>query len=201
MGLPLGFFLALCAILLPTSTSQKASIDVYASAIESWRIGSAGTPWLDDVAADPALENQWIHPAPNGHVVADRMAGPVAMAAPFYLSAGSSPDSFSIVPAARAAALATALTGLLLFLCLRSRLGPMLSAVATTGFVLGTPTWSVSADAPWTHTITQLGLAGAAYGASRERWWLVGLFLGVGAWGRPHIVVVAAVLGLGAVRR
>ena len=49
----------------------------------------------------------------------------------------------------------------------------------------------------WTHPVTQLGLAGAAFAASRSRWWLAGAFLGVGMLGRPHLALVAAILGVG----
>jgi hypothetical protein len=41
------------------------------------------------------------------------------------------------------------------------------------------------------------GLAGAAWAASRERWLLTGLWFAVGILGRPHVALIAAVVGLG----
>jgi alpha-1,2-mannosyltransferase len=45
--------------------------------------------------------------------------------------------------------------------------------------------------------MTMFGLAGAALAASRDRWWLAGISIGIGMWARPHIGLVAAVIGLG----
>lgn len=191
-------FLGVALVLSLTSTRGVASIDTTAPAVEAWHIATTGSPWLDSVGRGVIDGNPWIHSVPNGHVVADRMAGSVLVCVPAYWVADRfGVHEFSMVPAGIASAFATAGTALLLFLALRPRLRTQLASLAALAFCFATPTWAVSGDAPWTHTITQLGLAGAAYAAEKSSWWLVGAFCGVALLGRPHLVVVAAVIGLG----
>lgn len=196
---PMLLFAVLLAVFALTSTRGAASTDDHAPAVEAWRIASSGSPWLEDVMTDEFAKDNWLHEVPNGHIVADRMAGPVVLSVPFYwlLDRSSDPGDFSMVPGGFAAAFLTAWTGVLMFLALRRRLGDLLGGAVALAFCLATPTWAVSADGPWTHTVTQFGIAGAAYGASRRNWWLAGLFMGAGIWGRPHLALIATVLGLG----
>jgi len=191
-------FVCLFVLFGLTSSRGFMCVDPEASTIEAWQLVATGAPWLDD--ADPSVpENRWVHRAPNGHLTADRMAGSVALAVPGYLllGTGGKAGEFSAVPAGLAAAFLTAGTGVLMMLALRRRCGPGLATAAAVAFALGTPTWSVSADAPWTHTVTQFGLAGAALGLARRNYWLTGVFLAVAMTGRPHVALVAAVVGLG----
>lgn len=196
---PLVLFLATFTIFALTACRSYTHIDAHAATVESWRIAATGTPWLEGSMDRLMRENKYIGEAPNGHVVGKRMAGPVLAGIPFYLLLNRSPDveSFSRVPGGIAAAGWTAGAVLLMFLALRPRLGTRLSLGSAVVFAFGTPTWSVSANMLWTHPVTQLGLAGAAFAASRSRWWLAGVFLGVGMLGRPHVALVAALLGLG----
>lgn len=183
-----------------TVTSDSVSVDAHAAAVQSWRIASTGSPWLDDIAESEEVAKDWfISEAPNGHVVAQRMAGPILLGIPAYASLHRDPDptTFSLLPGGLAAACITALTTLLLYLAARSHCSQRLSLAGAGAFALATPTWSVSADALWTHSVTQFGLMGAAFAASRDRWWLAGTFLAVGMFGRPHLALVAAVVGLG----
>lgn len=194
--------------LLFAGTAERHGVgtDAYAASAEAWRISTSGSPWMDgiDVTDLKGVHNRielgrWIEPAPNGHVVAQRMAGPVLAALPFYLLLAHDPDptAFSLAPGAVAAAAWTSLSVVLLFLALRRRLGDALATAVGLAFAFATPTWAVSANGVWTHTVTQLGLAGATYMLSRERWWLAGVFFGIGMLGRPHLAVVAALVGLG----
>ena len=195
---PVLMFSALVLLFAATSTRGVGSTDDHAPAVEAWRIASAGTPWLEGALhGTHVAPDEWLHKVPNGHVVADRMAGPVLISIPFYALLDRDAHRFTLVPGGLAAAVFTAGTATLMFLALRRRLGHRVGGVCALAFALATPTWSVSADGPWTHTLTQFGLAGAAFGASRKSWWLTGLFLGVGILGRPHLALVAAVLGLG----
>ena len=120
-------------------------------------------------------------------------------AVPFYaiLDRSADPASFTVMPGGIAASFYCALAVALLFLALRRYLPDKAALGATLVFAFTTPTWSVSANGMWTHPLTQLGIAGAAYSASRNRWWLTGAFFGVGMLGRPHVALVAAVLGVG----
>jgi alpha-1,2-mannosyltransferase len=42
-----------------------------------------------------------------------------------------------------------------------------------------------------------LGIAGMAWAASGDRWWWAGVFGGIALWGRLHVALIVAVLGLG----
>jgi alpha-1,2-mannosyltransferase len=194
---------------LYAGTAERHAVgnDAYASSVEAWRMTSAGTPWLDglDVTSIKGVhskieQGRWLLPAANGHVVAQRMAGTVLASVPFYWVLGSDDTritSFSLTPASLAAATWTAFTVMLMFLALRRRAGVPLALAGALTFGFATPTWAVSANGTWTHTLTQFGIAGAAYALGRRSWWLAGLFLAVGMLARPHLAIIAAVVGLG----
>jgi alpha-1,2-mannosyltransferase len=195
-------------LLLFAGTAERHGVgtDAYAASAEAWRVSTTGSPWMDgiDVTDLKGVHNRielgrWIEPAPNGHVVAQRMAGPVLAAMPFYLVLAHDPDpsAFSLTPGALAGATWTSAAVALLFLALRRRLSDALAAAAALTFAFATPTWAVSANGVWTHTVTQFGLAGAAYMLSRDRWWMAGALFGIGMLGRPHLALVAACVGLG----
>ena len=191
---------------LTAQTSSKVSVDVYSSSIAAWRIAHTGEPWLDGV--DTTQINGYgslpdatvfIAEARNGHRVSHRLPGVVAAAVPAYWIAGggSGPEDFSMGPEAITAALLTAGSVLALFLSLRRRAGDTRALAAVMVLAVATPVWSVAANAMWTHTITVFGLAWMAWAASRERWWLVGVFGGVAICGRLHVALIVAVLGTG----
>lgn len=77
------------------------------------------------------------------------------------------------------------------------RVGTLAAATAALVFAFATPMWSVAANALWTHTVTTLGITGMAWASDRQRWWLVGVFGGIALWGRVHVSLIVAVLGLG----
>jgi alpha-1,2-mannosyltransferase len=183
-----------------TATRESVSVDAHAASVQAWRIASVGSPWLDDIAgSDEVAQDFFISEASNGHVVAMRMAGPVLLGVPAYALLHRDPDPtrFTLTPAGVAASVTTAFSVLLLYLAVRRFVGEAASLAGAAVFALATPTWSVSADGLWTHTLTQFGIAGAAYALSRDRWWLAGVLLGAGMLGRPHLAVVAAIVGLG----
>lgn len=193
----LAVLVAALLVYVPTAAYHQIHIDVEAATAESWHIAATGDPDLTGDLTAKMATNKFFGETADGRVVGMRMAGPVLAALPFYWVAGADTDHFGYGPGAVAAAAVTAVTVLLLFLALRRRLPERTALVATAVVALGTPTWSVSANMMWTHTVTQLGLAGAAWALGRGRWWWAGLFLGVGMLGRPHIALVAALLGLG----
>jgi alpha-1,2-mannosyltransferase len=206
--LPLALFVGVFGMYFLTSAKSEVNVDAYAASAGSWRIATAGTPWMDGLDVkrldathgdDDRRNGQWISESPNGHVTAQRMAGPIIVGVPFYwlFADGDQEEDFDLRPAALASSVLTAGTVLLLFLALRHRASPLLATAGALLFAFATPTWLVSANGLWTHTVTQLGIAGAAYAAARDRWWLVGALLGVGIFGRPHVAVIAAVVGLG----
>ena len=188
-------FVVVCTVYSASAARNEMHMDAHAAAVESWHIATTGSPWLEGDLDEQMRSNPFIGKAPNGHVVALRMAGPVLAAIPFYGVLGSS--QFGFVPGGIAGAFWSALTVSLMYAALRSRSSRGRSVLAAAAFGFATPVWTVAADQPWTHTVTLLGIAGAAFGASRERWWIVGLFLALAMLGRPHIAIVAATLGIG----
>ena len=204
--LPLVLFLATLGVFAATAERHHINTDAYAASAGAWRLASTGSPWMDGIEVKELKgthgaekRGTWLSDAPNGHVVTQRMAGPILAGLPFYLllDRGSAPAGFSIAAGGIAASVVSAAAVLLIFLSVRRKLPPSVALAAALAFGLATPTWSVSANGLWTHPVTQLGIAGAAYALSRERWWLAGAFLGVGMLGRPHIALIAAVVGLG----
>lgn len=209
------FWVLLLALYAATISTAWKTPDVTSAEAASWRIAHTGEPWVDGLEGDLYIlridVDETFEPwsklilfsttnAENGHAVITRTPGVIAAGVPAYwiqarLDPGSA-DSLSAVPGALTGALLAAATVLLLLLAVRD-LVPF-RALLGLGLAVGlaTPYWSVLADALWTHGVTTLGIAGMAWAARRERWWLVGLFGGVGLWGRLHVVVIVAVLGL-----
>ena len=210
MVVPLLLFVGVFSVYFATAERDGVNVDAYAASAGAWRIATAGTPWFDDLDVkkiegthkDKGVNRngQWILESPNGHVTVQRMPGPILAGVPFYWlsgDSGTSESDFELGPAALAASVITASAVLLMFLTLRRHVSTPLAVTASLVLAFATPMWTVSANGLWTHPLTQLGVAGAAYGASRRNWWLAGVFLGVGMLGRPHLALVAAVLGLG----
>lgn len=204
----IAIFLSTFTLYFATAERDAVNIDAWAASTGSWALATTGTPWLDGMDVyqlsgtheGVTWQDYWVAESANGHLTPQRMAGPVVLGAPFYWlmgSSGASEADFSLRPAALAASLTTALVVLMLYLAMVPRAGRLIAAAGVLAFAFTTPTWTISANGLWTHPVTQLGVAGAAFAASRSRWWLAGVFLGVGMWGRPHLALIAAVLGLG----
>ena len=197
---PVIIFLVALAVYLPTASRGSTSVDVFDSALASWRIADTGAPWLEDfdldsLGKDTEQVERFIGTAANGHVVVNRSPGVIAASVPAYVLASS--GTFSTTPQALTAGLLAALAVMLMYLALVTRLSPRIAAVATAVFGLTTPVWSVAADGMWPHTLTILGISGMAWAAATERWWLVGVFGSIALWGRVHVSIVVAVVGLG----
>ena len=202
--LPLAVLLAALAVFLPTIATEDANPDSYAASASAWRIATTGLPWMDDV--DQYEMEGSIIPGPNwtvtgadGHLVHSRSAGVVLAGVPFYwlLNNTEDPRSYQQWTGGVAAATLSAVAVMLLFLALRRVVSPSLALVVTAAYACATPVWTISANSLWTHTVTQLGLAGAIWAMVQGRWLLAGSFLGLGLFGRPHLAIIAAVLGLG----
>lgn len=186
-----------------TSARTLVNDDVYGAGLASWRIASTGEPWLEGVATEEIgitrTHDGWAVVAANGHLVNPRSPGVVAAGTPAYWlsGAGTDPDDFSLAPGALTAALLAALTGMLLFLTISRSVSQPVSLLVVATFAVATPMWSVAGNGVWTHTVTTLGIVGMAWAADRGKWWLVGLFGAIGLWGRVHVALIVAILGLG----
>jgi alpha-1,2-mannosyltransferase len=183
---------AVCALVyVPTASLRyEVSIDVQAAVLPAIQIARTGTPWLNGL---DLLGNPWLSEI-GEHAVSNRPIGISLLAVPFYLVAGS---PFLLWPSAVAAAVCTAGAVAMAHMALRRLVPPATAASVTFVFAFATPTWTVSADGLWGHTATQLSIAAALLAASRGRLWLVGVALGLGILARPHVAVVALVVGLG----
>lgn len=196
---PVALFLTVFAVYLCSAPRDGIHVDAQAATVEAWHIAATGSPWLEGDLTDWMESNEFIGLAPNGHTVALRAAGPVIAGLPFYwlLDDDEGPHGFSLAPGSLAASTLVALAVLFLFLALRTLVSQRVAITCALAFALTTPTWTVSAAMLWTHTVTQLGICGAAFASSRQRWWLAGVFLGAGMLARPHLAVIAALLGVG----
>lgn len=216
-------------IFLATTTPGPVSIDIGSSEVAAWTIVRTGAPWIDNLAPEDAAPTWpgglryvrasrsvgghtivvptpmvWIGTGRDGHRVIDRTPGAIVAALPAYAVAallgdrsGPPPQwperlTTALLAAWALALMAAALAGFV----------PRRAAVLSTlGLGFATPFWSAGADQLWTHCVTAVGIAGMAYAAQRDRWWLVGVFAGVGLWGRLHVAVIAAVVGLAVASR
>lgn len=199
-GAALVVFVLCLAFFLPTAARTTTHIDVDHAGVAGWRIAETGAPWMDDMDVDGFAEKhdfepKFIGPAPNGHTLVHRSPGVVASAVPAYWLAPG--DDFSTTPQALWAALITALSMAVLCLALARRVSPRTAAASALVVALTTPVWTICANGLWTHTITLLGLVTMAWAAERNRWVAAGLAGGLALWGRVHMTLVVAVVGLG----
>lgn len=198
----IGGLLAVLLLALYVATAGATpSVDTASASLQGWRIATTGQPWLEDVDLDalpydPQDPPWWIGEA-AGHDVVFRSPGVTAASTLAYLGGDDDPARFRVLPASLLAAVLAWLAMLLLYGALHPSLGRRTSLAVTAVVALGTPVWSVAADAMWPHTLTVLGLAGMAYAASRERWLLAGVLGGLGLTGRLHLSLVVGLLGAG----
>lgn len=191
--------LCVLAGLYALTTNPDPSPDAWTADFAARHIALTGDP-VPDISDFPLLDDNviretWIVETADGREAVGRAPGVIAAVVPAYALAR--PDTVSPLPGALTAALLSAVAVTLFFLLLRDRIGTHRALVGALLLGLGTPVWSVSADAIWPHTLTTLGIVGAAWAADRGRWWLAGALGGVMLWGRLHAAVICAVLGLG----
>lgn len=184
---------ALSLVYLLTATTGGNQVnDTYATALAAHRLATHGDLTLDDYGIT-SEELPWLKEV-DGRLVSNRFPGAIFAGVPFYALVGRA--EFSPVPAALASATLTALAMAVLYLVLR-RVTPAGPALVATGIAaLATPTWTVSADALWTHGPGQLWLAIAMLGLATERYAGSGLGFAAGLFTRPQTGVFAAVAGL-----
>lgn len=194
----LAVFLLTLLVYAPTVAKDAVSTDTAVSSWTSWQIAQTGQPWMEGL--DLREDEQpitYFRENPDGHTITTRSPGPIWAATPFYLGADGDLEDIDYRRSGLAVALLAAGAVTFLFLALRPAMGTRAAGGVAAVAALTTPMWSVSADALWTHSVTTFGIAGAAWAASRNRWWLAGAFLGVGLLGRLHVALIAAILGLG----
>ncbi len=169
--------------------------DAHATAVAAWQLAHHGNATLT------AFHGQfpWLYAA-DGRYVTNRLPGTIFWAAPFYALIG--PTSYPpIYPSALAAVVASAIAiGLAYALCCRVA-SRRQAAAAALALAFATGTWTVSAKELWTHGPAQAAVLLTVLCYSHRRWLLAGIPAGFAILIRPHLGVVAVVLGVAAAIR
>ena len=189
-------------VYLTTATYSVYQVnDTKVTAVSAWSLGTQGTlalpgEWHDDL--------RWTYGGRDGRLYSNRFPGAIFWGSGFYaanevvLPRGevSHPDLVNFGPAGVAAATAAAMAAGLSFVLFRRLAGRRLALAATVVFAFGTGTWSVSADALWTHGPGQLALVLGMIGMSAAHHSRAGLAFGASVLCRPHLAVVPAAAGI-----
>lgn len=207
-ALPLGLvlFVVLGLVYGLTATYRlNQSVDTVNTAVQAHQIAVTGS---SDVAGiEGMLDHGQVVPG-RGGMVTNRLPGPVGLGVVAYTLTGpllppvtevSSLATFPFWPASLAAVLATAAAVAMATLALRRLPGipPRVALVSGSVLAFGSATWSVSANALWTHSVTQLGLALALLAMAHGHDARAGAGLAVSILARPHTAFMAAGMGLG----
>jgi hypothetical protein len=167
--------------------------DTQAAIWPAWNFVHHGSFFLDHVRGLP--HNIWFSPV-NGHLVSNRMMGVVLAGVPISAVlawTGLTPESLNALNGALIAALAVS------FLCLvfREIVTPRLALGASVAVAFGTSLWTVAGAETWPQSVDALCAAMALLAVARSRFWLAGLALAPALLTRPHMAIVALILGLG----
>lgn len=164
--------------------------DTGAASAAAWQLAIHGNATLT------ALGNHasWLFHV-DGRDVTNRLPGVIFWATPFYFLLGNhgSPD---VYPGALAAASAAAIAVALAFTLLADLVDRRLALAGALLFGFGTGTWTVSADQLWTHGPAQAAVLATLLLARRNQWLLAGITAGFAILIRPHLGIVAVVLGV-----
>ena len=173
--LPIVLFVVVLGIYLLTVAHDWLSLDVWSAHFGAWSIATTGSPSVDGAAMPPLedtpLREQFVRESVNGHLAITRV--PASSLPGSRLLAARRGDVHALAGGVTAALL-TAVSVVLVFRTLESRLPRRTAALAAAAFAVTTPVWSVAADGIWPHTLTILGITGMAWASSTRRWWLVG---------------------------
>jgi alpha-1,2-mannosyltransferase len=205
----LGLVLATLAVYLGTMPTGGSTNDVESAEVAGWRIATTGSASLDGLdlhrlggLSDGAADRLWVTESATGHRVVSRSPGVMVAAVPAYWlvarvsGGGADPGGFSLVPGQVTAVLLTVTALLLLRLALVGLVGTATRTLAVAVLGFATPVWTVAAGGLYPHSLDLVGIGGMAWAARRQRWWLLGVFGGIALWGRLHLALVVAILGL-----
>jgi hypothetical protein len=169
--------------------------DTHATAVAAWQLAHHGNATLTAFHG----HYPWLYTV-DGRDVTNRLPGTIFWGAPFYALIGPS-GSPAIYPSALAAVVGSAIAiGLAFALCCRVA-SRRQALVAALGLAFATGTWTVSAKELWTHGPAQAAVLLTLLCYSQRRWLLAGIPAGFAILIRPHLGVVAVVLGVAAAVR
>ena len=192
---PLLVMAALGVVYAVTMAVHQVPIDVLANDLNAQQLATTGHPWLEHAHVDLGYV-----PFPSrtaaGHLVSVRTPGQIWAAVPAYTWVNPASSSLAILPGSLTAALLCAVGMGFFFAGLRAVVDPFLAVLGTLVAGLGTPVWTVAADALYTHSLTTLGLGVVVWGSARGGGWAAGTGSGIAMLARPHVGLVALVQGL-----
>lgn len=188
------FFLLVLAVYAVTANySQEQNNDISGTTIPVWSLVTHGTldvtPYRD--------MSPWFLEM-NGRVISNRWPGSMIYALPVY--AVTYPmyahhDDPVLWPGTITAVVVTAAAVAAMFLLLLLLHGRLAAWTASAIIAFGTGLWTVAADGLWTHGPGVLMSAFCLHALRAERQWAAGVCFGTLALIRPHLLLVAAVVG------
>jgi hypothetical protein len=176
--------------------------DTRAAAMGAWSLGTRGTTalptdWPEEGISWPAVGH-------DGLQRVNRFPGVIFWGAPFYAvddlarggpDAPAHPYLVDYGPAAVAAVVAATFAILATYLVFRQLVDRRIAWLAALFFAIATSTWSISANALWTHGLTHLFLMLATLALASDRAWLAGSAFAASIFARPHTAIVPLVNG------
>lgn len=195
-------FLGIWIVYLLTATYDGMQInDNRATSLSAWSVATRGTLALP-VEWDDEL--RWARQGQDGRLYTNRFPGAILVGVPFHAAWALTgqheepghPVFLDYGPSGVAAATVTAAAMALLYGVFRHLAARRLAVAATLVAAFATASWSVSADALWTHGPTSLALVAGTLLLARGRHAWSGLAFGAGILARPQLAVVPAVIGL-----
>ena len=166
--------------------------DTQSAAIAAWQLAKHGNATLTAFQGHVA----WLYHV-GGRDVTNRLPGTIFWATPFYAVLGRGDDP-GVYPSALAAAVASAIAiGLTFALCCRI-VARSIALGAALLLAFATGTWTVSADQLWTHGPAQAAVLLTVLCCAQRQWLLAGIPAGFAILIRPHLGIVAVVLGVAA---
>jgi hypothetical protein len=185
----LRLFVVVFPVFLLTAHYAMVSVDTSSAFIPAWHLVHHGNLWLEGMRHPP----YWSVHA-GGHLVSNREPGVILANVPAYLILY--PLGPVALGGALTAAVLTAATVATLYVVVRRLGSPDVALATALVAAFGTSLWSIASAEIWTHTVDALCLALAMLFLTRSGYLAAGAIIGVSAMARPHLIVVAAVLGL-----
>jgi hypothetical protein len=183
-------YFGLLLFYLATAQYTWQSIDTISMYYPAWQLAHHGNLTLDAFANS---HNPFISEV-NGRFVSNRLPGAMWLATPLYLL-DRSPSPTPLMGNLTAAAV-TAGTVTILFALLCRLVSTRTALLGALLVAFGTPTWTVSGHALWTHSPGTFWMLLAVLLLVHERPALAGAAFFAAVVTRPHYAAVAAVIGV-----
>lgn len=187
------FFVVLGIYGLTANYGLRQNDDIVAMAVPLWRLLTSGTL---DVAPYQEVADWFIDV--DGRVLSNRWPGTMLFALPAYAIATPFLDVSQgpvLWPATVTAVIVGALAATMLFTLVFIYHGPTTAWIAGAVGGMGTGFWTVAADGLWTHAPAVFLSLLALHALRKDMLWAAGCCFGVLALVRPHLLVVAALVG------